>query len=101
MSVTVVAPDKGREGDLVAGFVPEAEDEEEEESGPKAVSTYALRRPSDPPGNEIGISLTGTSSRDCDLRFFDLDRERDLLRNPTSYEASARRVRWCSLMDLH
>ena len=83
VSVTVVAPDNGRDGDRVIGLAPDAE-EDEEELWPITRPTYGLRRPRDPPDNGTGISLIGASSKDCDLRFFDLDRERDLFRNPTS-----------------
>lgn len=89
VSVTVVAPESGRDGDRVAGF--EAEPEEVDvEFDVFVLSSRVLNgflRPSDEAWScLVGISLTGTttSSIERDLRFFERDRERDLLRKFTS-----------------
>lgn len=89
VSVTVVAPESGLDGDRVAGF--EAEPEEVDvEFDVFVLSRRVLNgflRPSDDAWScLVGISLTGTttSSIDRDLRFFERDRERDLLRKFTS-----------------
>jgi hypothetical protein len=102
VSVTVVAPESGRDGDRVMGFEDEEDAVELEVFVVSARAANGLRRPrEDACSGLTGISLTGTttSSIDRDLRFFERERERDLLRKLTSWIFE--RVGYASVEVLH
>lgn len=82
VSVAVVVPERGLERERVTGLAPEAVvDVDVFVTSSRALN--GLWRPSEPPCACLGTVGTAMSSIDFDRRFF--DRERDLLRNPTSY----------------
>lgn len=86
MSVAVVAPEMGREGERVRGFERDAVEVEAVVLVASSGDRYGFRRPSEPPLNGFGMAGTAAamSSMDLERRFFERERERDRLRKSTS-----------------